>query len=256
MTERLLLTGASGVVARLLRPILRTDWNVTLTDLEPPAEPVGPGETFVAGDLRDPDLMARITEDVAAVVHLGGVASPRATWPSLIDTNVSGTANLLEAARANDVRRLVLASSVHAVGGYNEPADWPVQPSWPVRPCCPYGVSKTAIESLGRLYADEVAGAGVVCLRFALVGWPMRWRAEARASLADADLRTLVAAALATDRRFGVYFGASDCPEPRYDVTPGLELGWQPRVRVSDHGLTDGRPPYAQRCRLWPDDEG
>lgn len=256
MPRRLLLTGAAGVVAQLLRPMLRADWTVTLTDLVPPAAPATDGETFVAGDLRDVDLTAKITEDVAAIVHLGGVASPAAPWQGLIDTNVAGTAGLLESARANGVRRLVLASSVHAAGGYHVPAEWPVRPDWPVRPCCPYGVSKTAIESLGRLYSDEVDGAAVVCLRFALVGWPMRWREEARAFLADEDLRTLVAASLGTDRRFGIYFGASDCPEPRYDVTPGEELGWRPRVRVSDHGLADGRPEQTQRCRLWPVDEG
>jgi uronate dehydrogenase len=252
MTRRLLLTGAAGVVAQLLRPMLRADWSVTLTDLRAPEAPPEPGETFLAGDLRDPGFTARITEDVTAIVHLGGVASPAATWPSLLETNVAGTAELLESARANGVRRLVLASSVHAAGGYNVSTEWPVQPTWPVRPCCPYGVSKTAIESMARLYSDEVEQPGVICLRFALVGHPVRTRLDARAALADEDLGTLITAALTTDRRFGIYFGASDCPDPRYDVTPGAEIGWQPRVRISDDGLPDARSPHTQRCRMWP----
>lgn len=250
---RLLLTGGAGVVAQLLRPKLRARSDVVLADLRPPPTPPVAGETFVAGDLRDPGYVDELTEDVGAIVHLGGQSNPGADWKDLYEVNVGGTATLLEAARRRGVPRLVIASSVHACGGYNTKADWPVHPTWPVRPCCPYGASKGAMEVQGRLYSDEVAHARVVCLRLALVGHPLTWRPDARAYLADEDLRTLVTAALETSRPFGSYFGASDCPNPRYDVGPGRELGWQPRVRISAAGLPGG-PPAPQRCRLWPAD--
>ncbi|GAB3763934.1 NAD(P)-dependent oxidoreductase [Microlunatus parietis] len=247
---RLLLTGGAGVVAQLLRPLLRDRGEVVLADLRQPPTPPVDGETFLPGDLRDAGYVDQLTEDVDAIVHLGGLASPGADPADLYDVNVGGTATLLEAARRRGVPRLVIASSVHACGGYNSPADWPVHPSWPVRPCCPYGASKGAMEVQARLYADEIADAHVVCLRFALVGHPLTWRPDAGAYLADEDLRTLVTASLETDRRFGSYFGASDGPNPRYDVGPGRELGWQPRVRVSGDGLPGGAPE-PQRCRLW-----
>lgn len=251
--RRLLLTGGAGVVAQLLRPMLRDRVEVVLADLRQPPTPPVAGETFLPGDLRDAGYVDKITEDVGAIVHLGGLASPASAPADLYDVNVGGTAALLEAARRRGIPRVVIASSVHACGGYNTAAEWPVHPSWPVRPCCPYGASKGAMEVLGRLYADEVADAHVICLRFALVGHPLTWRPDERAYLADEDLRTLITASLETDRTFGCYFGASDCPSPRYDVGPGRELGWQPQVRISGDGLPGGTPP-PQRCRLWPTD--
>lgn len=250
---RLLLTGGAGVVAQLLRPMLRQRSEVVLADLRQPPTPPAAGETFRPGDLRDAGYADEITEGVDAIVHLGGQASPGADPAELYEVNVGGTAALLEAARRRGVPRLVIASSVHACGGYNTTADWPVHPDRPVRPCCPYGASKGAMEVQARLYSDEVADARVVCLRFALVGHPLTWRPDARAYLADEDLLTLVAASLQTDLAFGCYFGASDCPDPRYDVGPGRALGWQPKVRVSATGLPGGAPA-PQRCRLWPVD--
>jgi hypothetical protein len=105
---------------------------------------------------------------------------------------------------------------------------------------------------MGRLYSDEVDGAAVICLRFALTAHGPRSRTDARAVLADEDLRSLITASLTTDRRFGIYFGASDCPDPRYDVTPGEEIGWRPRVRMSYGDLAEERPDRNQRCRMWP----
>ncbi|HLT62125.1 MAG TPA: NAD(P)-dependent oxidoreductase [Microlunatus sp.] len=252
MPDVLLLTGAAGRVAEVLRPSLRERWSLRLTDLVEPGTPPAPGETFLPGDLRDPDFPAAATEGVAAIVHLGGVPSPGADWPELIETNVAGSTRLLEAARSRSVRRIVIASSVHAVGGYNTPDQWPVHPSWPIRPCCPYGAGKAAMEAAARLYSDEVPDARVVCLRFSLTAHAPAYRHHAQACLADPDLHSLVAASLATDQRFGIHFGASICPRARYDLTTAAaELGWRPAVRIDDSGLPDHPEPGEGRCRIW-----
>lgn len=253
MSVNVLVTGGAGRVATALRPMLRDRFTVRLTDLAEPGIPAAPGESFVTGDLRDRRFARSVTEDVSAIIHLAGEPDAGAPWSRLIDSNIALTATLLEEAGHRQIRRVVLASSIHAIGGYNDPRQWPVPPTAPAYPCCRYGVSKVAIENLGHVYSDEVPGSTVVCLRLPLVTYPIRWGPEARAWLDESDLRTLVAAALRTRHRFGAYVGASDCPRPRFDISAAHEeLGWAPTVRVSDQGLPTKRPPYADGCRLWP----
>jgi uronate dehydrogenase len=247
-----LLTGASGRVATVLRPMLRSRSEVLLTDLRPPEQPLEPGETFVSGDLRDSGFADRIAEDVAAIVHLAGEPGAAADWNRLVEFNIMMTSTLLDAARRQQVPRLVIASSVHAIGGHNDPRDWPVDGSVAARPCCPYGVSKAAIEALARLYSDEVADSHVSCLRFALAAHPLRWRQESRAWLADDDLQTLVLASLEAPIDYGVYVGASNSHRPRFDLRAAEnDLGWRPAVQVPEHDLPVLEPPADGRCRLW-----
>jgi len=213
---------------------------------------VGYGESFRRGDLNDPVFAQAVTEGIAGVVHLAGDPGQNTSWDNLLQANIRATATLLEAAARHAVPKVVYASSVHAAGGYNDPATWPVDPNWLPRPCCPYGVSKVAGEATARLYADQVDGASVIALRLALVTYPPRWRHEARGWLADADLVGLVRAALGAGNRYGVYFGASSSERPRYRLDNAKrEIGYTPGVTASMAGLTDGRPAYPKNCRLW-----
>src|SRR5207244_6175013 len=78
------------------------------------------------------------------------------------DANIEGTLQVFEAARRAGVRRIVYASSNHAVGftpvGREQPADLPP------RPDTLYGVSKVFGEALGRYYVDRYR-MEVACLR-------------------------------------------------------------------------------------------
>jgi uronate dehydrogenase len=95
------------------------------------------------------------------VLHLAAIAD-EAAMTALLDVNIAGTHHVLEAARQNGVRRVVLASTNHVTGMY--PAGQPISVSSPVRPDSFYGVSKVAMEALGRLYADKF-GLEVACIR-------------------------------------------------------------------------------------------
>lgn len=248
-----LVTGAAGRVATAIRPVLRQRFRVRLTDVTKPDTPLEPEESFVAGDLRDERFAASVTADVAAIVHLAGDPDAGAPWPRLLDVNLGLTATLLEAASRRQVRKLVIASSIHVLGGYNAEHQWPVPSTAAPYPCCHYGISKATIEYLGRHYGDEVDGSSVICLRLPLVTYPVRWRQEARAWLADADLQSLMLAALETRRGFGAYVATSNCPRPRFETSAVREeLAWSPAVDVPDRDLPYKRPPYAERCLLWP----
>lgn len=135
------------------------------------------GETL---DVTNPNEVCEKLDNVDTVIHLAGASSPDADWDTVVQLNVQGTKNVLDAAIENGIDRVVLASSNHAVGTYNaaDPADpesmtlddaRTVDPDDPTRPDSFYGVSKVACEGLTKYYAD-VHGLEVVNVR---IGWYM-----------------------------------------------------------------------------------
>lgn len=248
----ILLTGAAGRVGSVLRPMLRARYAVRLTDVRDlPSAPCS-DESFHQGDLRDVAFTSHLVRGVRAIVHLAGETRPEATWQDLMTNSLNVTTSLLQACSAHPVRSLVYASSVHATGGYNDPACWPVNAGWPVRPCCRYGAAKAAGEALVHGWGGETNGSHVVCLRLGLVTYPIRWRPEGSGWLAEEDLCAVVLAALDATADYGVYYGVSGSDRPRYQIDDAeRDLGYRPAVHASVVGLTDQRPAYAPNCRLW-----
>ena len=98
---------------------------------------------------------------IDCVVHLAGMPV-EAAWEKVLPLNIEGCYNVFEAARRAGVKRIIFASSNHAVGFHRRERfiDTNVVP----RPDTRYGVSKVFGEALGRLYADKY-GLSVACLR-------------------------------------------------------------------------------------------
>jgi UDP-glucuronate 4-epimerase len=119
-------------------------------------------------DVRQADAVARVVERgrFDTIVHLAARAGvrPSIDQPRLyVDTNITGTLNLLEAARLGEVRRFVFASSS---SGYGLCATVPFREDLPVRETIsPYAATKLAGEQLCANYA-HLHGIRVVCLRF------------------------------------------------------------------------------------------
>ena len=89
------------------------------------------------------------------------------TWDQIHQSNIIGCYNLFEAARKKGVKRVVFASSNHAVGFY--PRHHRIGTDVTARPDSRYGVSKVFGEAVGALYADK-HGLGVTCLRIGNFG--------------------------------------------------------------------------------------
>ncbi|MEH1128079.1 NAD-dependent epimerase/dehydratase family protein [Micromonospora sp. CPCC 206061] len=226
MGGRLLVTGSAGRVGRLLRPRLaRPDRELRLLDLAR-QEPAAPGETLIEGDLTDPGTLARAVANVDAVLHLAAYPVER-SWADLQRLNVDGTRTVLEAAREAGVRRVLLASTIHAAGFY--PKGDPLPATVPARPDTYYGWSKAAVESLGSLYADRF-GMSVFALRIgACFATPLS------ASLLDVwmspdDCARLVEACLVTDRTgYQVLWGISRNTRRWLSLAEGEQIGYHPR---------------------------
>lgn len=129
---------------------------------------------FVHGDVAEAgcvnELFASVRFD--QVIHLAARAGVRPSFhePALYQrVNVEGTAVLLEAARRNNVKKIIMASS-SSVYGVNAKA--PFAESDPVfSPISPYAASKLACEALGHVY-HHAYGLDIVMLRFFTVYGP------------------------------------------------------------------------------------
>lgn len=125
---------------------------------------------LVVGDIKDGDLAQRATKGMDVIVHLAAntgvgpsVEDPRADC----ETNVLGTFNYLEAARANGVGRFVFASSGAPIGEVEPPIHEELAP----HPVSPYGASKLAGEGYCSAYW-QTFGVETVALRFGNVYGP------------------------------------------------------------------------------------
>jgi UDP-glucose 4-epimerase len=129
------------------------------------------GIELVEGDIRDYDACQKCCEGINVVVHL---AANTGVGPSVenprydMEANIIGIFNMLEAARTNDVKKFVFASSGATVGE----VDPPIHEEKVPRPVSPYGASKLAGEAYCSAYY-RTFGIKTVSLRFANVYGPL-----------------------------------------------------------------------------------
>ena len=165
---RALVTGGAGFIgSAIASALVRRGDGVRILDafLTGFRENVSDGAELVEGDLRDQKALRRATRDVDVVFHQAAIRSV----PKSIDDpfasnecNVTGTLNLLEAAREAGVRRVVYASSSSV---YGDPPDPVRREDQRPDPVSPYGVSKLAAEMYCRVWT-EVHGLSTVSLRY------------------------------------------------------------------------------------------
>jgi NAD+ dependent glucose-6-phosphate dehydrogenase len=230
MARRVLVTGASGRVARQLLPGLG-HLDLRLLDRTRPEGFAGVGSARVevlTGDLTDRGLLARAVDGVEAVVHLAGDPRPTAEWDELEPANVDAFAALLGAATQHGVRRVVYASSVHAMGQYEAAGRVPIDPEWAPSPCCAYGATKAFDEALARVYGHRTLLSTVGLRLGATVPAPTS-ASQLPSWLGPEDLRQLVTRALDAEVQCGIYAGVSANTRGRWDLTTArAELGYAP----------------------------
>jgi UDP-glucose 4-epimerase len=167
---RVLLTGSSGWLGRVLAPMLRAAGHA-VTGLD-----IAPGDdTDVVGSVADRRLVDSVFADhpIDAVIHAAALHKPdivRYAAQAFIDVNASGTLNLLEAASAAGVDRFVFTSTTSLMisqavaDDAGTAAVWLDEAAGPLSPRNIYGVTKLAAEGLCRVHHRE-RGLDCVVLR-------------------------------------------------------------------------------------------
>ena len=261
--KTVLITGAAGNIGSYFAEHAADRYKLILMERE--GEDVTHIEKYgkvLFGDVRRLDFMQKACCDIDTVVHLAAGPDPSIDWEVVRDINIGGTYNTMVAAKANGVRRVIFASSIHAVSGY--PDDYQVHTEEPVNPGDLYGVSKCFGEALGR-YMAEQEGLSVICLRIgAFQSRRSAGKGSAVGQMFDAwvsqrDLHQLIVKCIDDTRlKFAIFHGLSDNRFKRLDITDARELvGYapqddftevNPRVKdlklsrtVAGHNLQDGQ---------------
>ncbi|MBI3251409.1 MAG: SDR family NAD(P)-dependent oxidoreductase, partial [Candidatus Andersenbacteria bacterium] len=120
---------------------------------------------FVEADIRTAGVLPSLIHDVAVVYHLAALADivPSIVAPAdYFTTNVTGTVNMLEAARASGVKRFVYVASSSC---YGIPDVYPTPETASIKPEYPYALTKNLGEQCV-LHWGKVYGMPVAAVRF------------------------------------------------------------------------------------------
>lgn len=244
---KVLITGAAGRVGSAIRPHLRRDFDLRLTDLVAPAEPPGAREEFLAGDLADPRRVRELVDGVDAVLHLACVHGLTLTFEASLDVNYRGTLNLLEAAAHAGVGSFVYASSHHVLGAWPRAgfgADDQV-----VAPDAYYGLSKAFGEAACAMFALR-HGLPTFVVRIGNADPKVGDERSLRMWTSARDLAALFAIGLErSEPGYEIVYGTSACPEPLFANRRALELGYAPRDRAEDNLA----PGFLGRAAMGPE---
>jgi NAD+ dependent glucose-6-phosphate dehydrogenase len=240
--SKVAVTGAAGTIGSHLCEELARDHEIVRIDVAGVDEPV---------DVQDLGALERAVKGCETIVHLAGIVKVKASWEETRE-NLEGTYNAFEAARRAKCKRVIFASSNHAVGMYEadlapgiyRPASGTLLTNTvPLRPDGLYGVWKCFGESVGRYYSDEY-GLHVACLRIGAIrkeDTPIQGDVKNEATwlrisdedkrlrmkamwMSQRDLVRLVRAIMESDVRFGIVYGVGDNATRFLDLEAGRAL--------------------------------
>ena len=224
--KRILLTGAAGGLGKVLRDRIK-HWAevVRLSDVADMGE-AREGEEIVQCDLADKEAVLKLLEGVDAVLHFGGISTEKPFEP-IMQANILGVANLYEALHKAGTRRVVFASSNHAIGYH--PVTTVLDANSPTRPDSYYGLSKVFGEQIARYYYDRF-GIETVCIRIgSSFPEPANKRMMSTYFSYD-DLTEMLRCSLFAPRvGHTIVYGVSDNDSVWWDNRLASHLGYKPK---------------------------
>ena len=247
--KKLVLTGAAGRLGSYLRePLSQMCETFVSTDIADAPQHLHANETYVQADLSDLDAMVDLLKGADMVVHFGAIVD-EAPMDVLWGPNFYGAYTIWEAAYRNKLRRVIYASSIHAVGMHKK-TDF-IGIDAPHRPDTFYGLAKCFAEDLASLYWDK-RGLESVCLRILSCAQVTNPRAVG-SWLSYDDLIHLVQRAIDTPiTGFSVVYGVSNNDRAPVDNAKAQHLGYRPK----DNAEQFAEEIYAQAGPLDPHDPG
>jgi len=222
---RVVVTGAAGRIGRcLMSGLHEVGYDVRGVDVVGGDEPWA--ERVVRADIgRDDTVLPDLFAEADAVVHLAAIAG-ETDFATALHTHLELTHRVLEGAGTAGVRRVVYASSNHAVGF--TPRAAMVRVDTRPRPDSFYGFGKVAAEALCSLYHDR-RGLEIACLRIGSFRERPTSRRHLSTWLSHGDAVRLVDACLRTPSLgFAVVYGISANRRAWWDLGPARALGYEP----------------------------
>lgn len=224
--KKLVLTGAAGRLGSYLRePLSRLADELVSSDIVEDIGNLYPGETYQRADLTSLADLTALLEGADMVVHFGAIGD-EAPFDEILGPNIVGAYNVWEAAYQQGLRRVVYASSVHAVGMHSRTAGIGIDA--PHKPDTFYGLAKCFAEDLASMYWDK-RGVESVCMRIFSCAQVNNARALGTWLSYD-DLIHLVEQAINTPTTgFSIVYGISNNDRAPVDNSKASFLGFRPK---------------------------
>ena len=242
--KKLFITGGSGLIGSILNNHLKKDYEILNLDINNSKKS---SETIV-GDMNNYNDVLSGSEGSFSIIHLGAVVSVDSNWDLVLKNNIESTRNVYESAKINKVKKVIFASSNHAVGLFenDDPYKQIVKGNYenidhnnipvidhnvPIRPDSYYGISKAYGESMGRFYFEE-HGIESINLRIGTVqkvDTPTNSIRHFATWLSHKDIAQLVEKSLSSKLGFEIFYGVSNNKWRFWDIENAYKkIGYQP----------------------------
>ena len=166
--NKILITGGSGLIGSVLNNHLKEKYNLVNLDIK---KPISHSQDTIIGNMNILEDVKIASESADTIIHLGAVINVDSDWELVLKNNIESTRNVYEAAKINDVKKVIFASSNHAVGLFENDSPYKeivegkyegldpknikkVDKNVSIRPDSYYGVSKSYGEAIGRYYYE------------------------------------------------------------------------------------------------------
>lgn len=158
--ERILITGGAGQIGEMITNELKNDYDIKVIDIKKPRMQ---SAEFYQDDLSNIEKVKEFTKGIDYIIHLAAYSREGniPSYPEGWQVNCTGTFNVFDSAVANNVKKVVFASSICAAG----PITWtspnhsikyfPIDELHPTRPHNLYGTSKLIGENLAWMYTTR-----------------------------------------------------------------------------------------------------
>jgi len=247
--KRIVLTGAAGRLGSYLRePLSKLSEELVSSDIVDDIGKLYSNEHYMKADIAEMDDIMSLLKGADMVVHFGAYVD-EGPFEKLLGPNFIGAYNIWEAAFQNDLKRVVYASSIHAVGMY--PKNEFIGTDVPHRPDTFYGLAKCFAEDLGSLYWDK---RGLESVHMRILSCAQVTNPRAVGSwLSYDDLIQLVEKSVTTPvTGFSIVYGVSNNDRAPVDNTNASHLGYCPK----DNAEQFAKEVYAANPPLDPQNIG
>jgi len=255
--KRVLIVGGSGDVGSYILPHFMGEYDLSVCDI---AELGAEGNCrYVKGDVTKLSELCEASKNINSIIHLAAIRTYDTNNERLMKVNVDGTFNVLEAAKRNGVKNVVISSSVCAMGAIFKskeftPAYLPIDEEIPDLPDDMYGMSKLINEHLAYVYSSRYK-IRIICLRLASVLLPSVESTAIRVQnmdRPDLEIRRVEGVPITQKSLFWQYLEPRDLPHAYQVALSALEMGKLTfgiyNIGASDTLSTIPTPDLIRRC--------
>ena len=242
--KKLFITGGSGLIGSILNNHLKKEYEIVNLDINNTSK----SSSTIVGDMNNYDDVLSSSQGAFATIHLGAVVSVDSDWDLVLKNNIESTRNVYESARINKIKKVIFASSNHAVGMFENDNPYKeivagnyekidhnnitlIDHNVPIRPDSYYGISKAYGESMGRFYFEEY-GIESINLRIGTVqkvDTPTNSIRHFATWLAHKDIAQIVEKSLETKLEFEIFYGVSNNKWRFWDIKNAYnKIGYEP----------------------------